>query len=431
MIRVTISTLLVSACAFAAPATVTFHKDVEPILQQHCQECHRPGEIAPFSLLSYEQARPYAKAIKSDVLLKKMPPWPAGDHSVKFSNDRALSQQEVDALVAWADTGAKEGDKSDAPAPRKWIEGWNIDKPDIVVTMPSAFEMPAKGEVEYQYIVMPTGFTEDKWVQAVEVKPGDRTIVHHVVVYVRDPGSKWMADAKPGIPFVPSNLTPQSRFQNVLGANNDVLTVYTPGMVPNVWNRGQAKQIKAGADLVIQMHYTANGKATKDQTSVGLVFAKEPPAERIITTAAVNNGFRIPPGEANFKAEATTPIMNSMTMLSLFPHMHLRGKAFQYDLIYPNGETKMLLRVDHWDLNWQLSYKLAEPIKLEPGMKVKATAWWDNSPNNPSNPDPSKEVTWGDQSWEEMLVGFYDVAVDPQITNKNLYQRRPTASVQK
>lgn len=427
--RFTIPALLVSACAFAAP--VTFHKDIEPILQQHCQECHRPGEIAPFSLLSYEQARPYAKAIKSDVLLKKMPPWPADPHSVKFSNDRALSQQEVDALVAWADSGAKEGNKADASAPREWVEGWNIGKPDTIVKMPIPFDMPAKGEVEYQYIVVPTGFTEDKWVQAVEVKPGDRTVVHHVVVYVRDPGSKWMADAKPGIPFVPANLNPQSRFQNVLGANNDVLTVYTPGMVPDAWKPGQAKQIKAGADLIIQMHYTASGKAAKDQTSVGLVFAKEPPTERIITTAALNNGFTIPAGDPNFKAEAASPIMNPMTMISLFPHMHLRGKAFQYDLIYPNGESKMLLKVDHWDLNWQLSYKLAEPIKLEPGMKVKATAWWDNSPNNPSNPDPSKAVTWGDQSWEEMMIGFYDVAVDPQITNKTIYQRRRAASMQK
>jgi hypothetical protein len=413
-----------------ASAEVTFHKDVEPILQKNCQECHRPGEIAPFSLLSYEQARPYAKAIKGAVLEKKMPPWPADSHYAKFSNDLSLSKAEIETLVAWVDGGAKEGKKSDAPQPRTWVAGWNMPKPDMVIKMPTAIEVPAKGEVEYQYIIIPSGFTEDKWIQSVEVRPSDRGVVHHAVIYLREPGNKWMADAKPGVPFVPPNLTPQNRFANVLGASNDVLTVYTPGMVPDIWKPGQAKQIKAGTDFVVQMHYTSNGKDTKDQTSIGLVFAKEPPKERIVTAAAFNNKFVIPPGDGDYKAEATVPVVNPMTMMSVFPHMHLRGKAFQYDLIYPNGETKTIMRMDHWSLNWQLSYKLAEPIQLTPGMKIKATAWWDNSANNPANPDPKQEVKWGDQSWEEMLVGFYDVAVDPQITNKTLYQRRPATSMQ-
>ena len=415
-------TLFLSVSLFAAD--VTFHKDVEPILQKDCQECHRPGEVAPFSLLTYQQARPYAKAIKADVLQKKMPPWPADPHFSTFANDRSLSPAEIETLTAWVDSGAKEGDKSDAPAPRKWTEGWNISKPDVVLKMSAPFEVPAKGEIEYQYIVIPSGFTEDKWIQAVEVRPSNRAIVHHAVVYLREPGSKWMADAKPGIPYVPPNLTPSSRFANLLGASNDLLTVYTPGMVPDIWKPGQAKQVKAGTDFVLQMHYTVNGKDTKDQTSIGLVFAAGEPTERIVTTAAVNNRFDIPAGDGNYKAEATVPVVNPMTMISLFPHMHLRGKSFQYDLIYPTGETKTILRVDHWDLNWQLSYKLAEPIQLTPGMKVKATAWWDNSANNPSNPDASKEVKWGDQSWEEMLVGFFDVAVNPKITNKNMYAKQ-------
>jgi hypothetical protein len=422
--RFAVPALFVSLNMLAAPEVVTFHKDVEPVLQRSCQECHRPGEIAPMPLLTYAEVRPYARAIKADILQKKMPPWPADPHSIPFANDRSLTKAEIDILTAWADTGAKEGNKADAPAPRKWTEGWNITKPDVVIKMPNAFDVAAKGEVEYQYIVVPSGLTEDRWIQAVEVRPSDRTVVHHAVIYLREPGSRWMADAKPGVPYVPPNLTPGNRFANVLGAQNDVLTVYTPGMVPDNWKIGQAKQIKAGTDFVIQMHYTANGKPTKDQTSIGLVYAKEPPRERIITTAAVNNRFTIPAGDGDFKAEATVPVMNPMTMISLFPHMHLRGKAFQYDLIYANGETKMLMRVDHWSLNWQLSYKLAEPIELTPGMKVRATAWWDNSANNPSNPDPSKEVKWGDQSWEEMLVGFFDVAVNPKITNKNIMAKQ-------
>ncbi|HEV1286404.1 MAG TPA: thiol-disulfide isomerase [Bryobacteraceae bacterium] len=418
--QLAVPTLFVCATSYGA---VTFHKDVEPILQRSCQECHRAGEIAPMSLLTYEQVRPYAKAIKSDILLHKMPPWPADPHFSKFENDRSLTPEEVLTISAWVDSGAREGDKSAAPAPRKWVEGWNITKPDLIIQMPQAYEVAAKGEIEYTYFVIPSGFTEDRWVQQVEVRPSDRTVVHHAQVFLREPGSKWMADAKPGVPYVPPNLTPGSRFANIVGASNDMLTVYTPGMVPDIYKPGQAKQIKAGTDFVLVMHYTASGKDTKDRTSVGIVFAKGEPTERIITTAAINNNFVIPAGDGNFKAVATAAVINPMTMVSLFPHMHLRGKSFQYDLIYPTGETKTILRVDHWSLNWQPSYKLAEPIQLTPGMKVRATAWWDNSANNPSNPDPSKEVKWGDQSWEEMLVGFYDVAVNPKITNKNIYKK--------
>ncbi len=425
--QLAVPALLVCATSYGA---VTFHKDVEPILQRSCQECHRPGEIAPMSFLTYEQVRPYAKAIKSDILQHKMPPWPADPHSVKFENDRSLTPEEVQTISAWVDSGAKEGNKSEAPQPRKFTDGWNISKPDLIVKMPIAYEVPAKGEIEYTYFVVPSGFTEDRWVQQVEVRPSDRTVVHHAVIYLREPGSKWMADAKPGVPYIPPNLTPTGRFANLLGASNDLLTVYTPGMVPGIYKPGQAKQIKAGTDFVIQMHYTVNGKPTKDQTSIGIVFAPGEPTERIVTTACVNNRFTIPAGDGNFKAEAIIPVANEMTMLSLFPHMHLRGKGFQYDLIYPNGETKTLLRIDHWSLAWQLSYKLAEPIQLTPGMKVKATAWWDNSANNPANPDPSKDVKWGDQSWEEMLVGFYDVAVNPKLTNKTLNFKQPSPPTQ-
>jgi len=258
----------------------------------------------------------------------------------------------------------------------------------------------------------------------VEIRPSDRTVVHHAVIFLREPGNKWLTEAQPGVPFVPTVENAGQRFFNTQGQGNDVLCIYTPGMVPDVWKPGQAKQIKAGTDLIFQMHYTASGKPGSDRTRVGLVFAKEPPKERIITVGAINNRFTIPAGDGNFKAEAVVPILNDMTMISLFPHMHLRGKAFQYDIIYPTGETQTILKVDNWSLNWQLSYKLEKPIPLQPGVKVKATAWWDNSANNPANPDPKKDVQWGEQSWEEMLVGFFDVAVDPKITNRNIYSRK-------
>jgi len=413
-----------SALAFAAP---TFHKEIEPLLQNSCQECHRPGEIGPMPLLTFEQVRPWAKSIKAAVLKNQMPPWPADPHFGKFANDRSLSKAQIDAIAAWVDAGAPEGNRADAPKPRTWIDGWNISKPDAIIEMPQPFDMPAAGEVEYQYIVVPTGFTEDKWIQALEVRPSNRAVVHHAVMFIREPGNKWMADAKPGVPFVPTVANAGQRFLNTQGGGtNDVLSIYTPGMVPDIWEPGQAKQIKAGSDIIFQMHYTASGKAGKDQTRIGLVFAKEPPKQRIITIAALNNRFTIPAGDPAFKAEAIAPIMNQMTVISLFPHMHLRGKAFQYDVIYPTGETQTILKVENWSLNWQLSYKLEKPLDLQPGTRMKATAWWDNSPNNPANPDPKKDVQWGEQSWEEMLVGFFDVAVDPKFTNRNVNARQQT-----
>jgi len=418
-----------SAVAFAAPE-VTFHKNVERILQNHCQECHRPGEIAPFSMLTYEQVRPWAKAIKDDVLNGKMPPWPADPHYGKFSNDRSLSKADIDTIVAWVDAKAPEGNKADAPAPRKWVDGWNISKPDHVVEMPTAFDMPAKGEVEYQYIVVPTGFKEDKWITQVEVRPGDRTVVHHAVMFIREPGNPWLKDAQPGVPFVPKVSSAGQRFGNTNGQGNDVLTIYTPGMVPDIWKPGQAKQIKAGSDIILQMHYTASGKAGHDRTRIGLVFAKEPPTQRIITVAALNNNFVIPAGDANYKAEAMFAAANPMTVISLFPHMHLRGKGFQYELIEPDGKTSTLLKLKGWDLYWQLAYKLDPPLEMKPGTKIKVTAWFDNSANNKANPDPTKDVRWGEQSWEEMLIGFIDVAVDLKVTNRNIYSRQQPSTPQ-
>jgi hypothetical protein len=424
--RILIGTAALGIAAMAAPnkKEVTFHKDVMPILQKHCQECHRPGEIAPMPLLDYKQARPWAKSMKEQVAKGTMPPWPADPHYGKFANDRSLSKDEIDTIVAWADSGAKEGNPKDAPAPRQFTDGWNIPKPDMIVEMPQPVEIPEKGEIEYTYVVVPTNFTEDRWVQMVEVRPGNRRVVHHAVVYIREPGGKWMSEAKPGVPYVPKLTSAGARFTNTAGAGNDVLTVYTPGMVPDQWQAGMGKQIKAGSDLILQMHYTANGKAAKDQTRIGLVFLKEPPTKRVITFAAINNMFKIPAGDPNYTVKAAAPITNSGTLLSFFPHLHLRGKGFEYDIVYPDGRREQMLKLKYWDLNWQLNYRLAQPIDLPPGSKIEVRASWDNSKNNPNNPDPSKEVTWGEQSWEEMLVGFFDMAVDPKFNHRNFYQRQ-------
>src|SRR5580704_3722712 len=286
----------------------TFYKDVLPILQNHCQECHRPGEIAPMALMNYEQTRPWAKAIKANVLEGKMPPWPADPHYGKFANDRSLSRPELDTLSALADSGAAEGKASDAPPPRAFVAGWNISQPDVVLKMPEAFGIPAKGTLDYQYVIVPSGFTEDKWIQAIEVRPSNRAVVHHAVVWLREPGSRWLAGAKQGVAFVPAVASAQERLVNTGGGGSDILTTYTPGMVPDVWQPGQARLVKAGTDLVFQIHYTANGIAGTDQTSIGLVFAKEPPKEKIVSVSLANRMFKIPAGDGNYSAEATMTV---------------------------------------------------------------------------------------------------------------------------
>ena len=386
---------LVSVTAFAASIStqVTYHKDVEPIVQSRCQECHRPGEIAPFSMLSYTELRPWAKAIKSDVLTRKMPPWFADPQYGHFANDRSLTKQEMETLVAWVDGGAKEGDAKDAPAPRQFVDGWNIEKPDVILQMAEPFKIPATGDVPYQYVIMPTKFTEDKWIQMSEGRPSDRSVVHHIVVFIREPGNPWLRNAKVGVPFVPPGGGKD--FNNTSGGGSEVLMVWTPGMVPEVWQPGRAKMIKAGSDLVLQIHYTPNGKtATEDESKVGLVFAKEKPTERVLTLGIYNVFFKIPPENPDYKVESKNVLPNGATILSFFPHMHLRGKAFEYSAVYPDGKTETLLRVPKYDFYWQLDYKLAKPLVVPPGTKIVGDAWYDNSANNPKNPDSKATVAW-------------------------------------
>jgi hypothetical protein len=414
--------LICTAGAFGAPDP-TFYKDVLPILQNRCQECHRPGEIGPMPLLTYQQARPWAAAIKESVRLRKMPPWFADPHYGKFANDRSLNQDQIDTLAAWADKGAKPGEPKDAPAPRQFLEGWNIPQPDLVLQMAQPFPIPAKADVDYQYVVLPTSFTEDKWVRMAETRPSDRSVVHHLVVFVRDPKSPWLrGEAQPGIPFVP----PKGGKRNDIGGEgNEILTVYTPGMVPDVLKPNQARLIKAGSDLVLQIHYTSKDKPAQDQTKVGLVFAKEPPTERVMSVPLSNSRFVIPPGDPNFEVEAKGRPLNPTKVVSFFPHMHVRGKDFEYRLVSATGEITTLLRVPKYDFNWQLAYKPVEDVAIPAGAHFEYTAHFDNSPNNPANPDPKAEVRFGEQSWEEMAIGFMDLAVDAKADMRSVFMPRP------
>jgi hypothetical protein len=420
---------LASAIVLAAGAAknervqkVTFYKDALPILQERCQFCHRPGEIAPMSFMSYKETRPWAKAIKDAVSTRKMPPWSADPHVGKFSNDWSLSDVQIHTLSAWVDGGAVEGNPAEGPAVKTFVEGWNIGKPDYTVEMP-AFPVPASGVVDYQYIVIPSGLTEDKWVQAAELRPTMRQAVHHVVVFVREKGSPWLKDAQPGVPYVPPS---NQQFANTLGGGNDVMTIYTPGMAPDAWTPGMAKMIPAGADFVFQLHYTPNGKAGSDQSKLGLTFATAPVERRVITMAAIDFQLKSPPGEADHVSNARTPNFYDSTLISFFPHMHVRGKSFTYEVVMPNGDRQKLLNVPKYDFNWQFSYRLATPIDLPPGAKIECTAVFDNSVNNPANPDPKATVKCGEQTSEEMMIGFYDLAV-----SKDMNRRKYSAPIRK
>ena len=387
---------LATRSLLAAPPN--FYHDVLPILENRCQECHRKGEMAPMSLITYREVRPWAKAIREAVETRKMPPWFADPCCGHFSNDRSLTAAEIETLSQWAESGAPKGEDIDAALPREWPPGWNLPSPDLVLQMPKPFAVPAKGAVEYQYFVVPTHFQEDHWVQGVEVKPNSRGVVHHVVVYIREPGSTWTRGP----------------------TKADILQVYAPGTAPEVWPDGMAKLIKARSDLVLEIHYTPNGKRTMDQTRVAMTFAPSPPRKRVLTLQMANDHFVIPPGDPDYRVTVWGSLPNDALLLGFFPHMHLRGKAFEFNRIREDGQPETLLRVSHYDFYWQLSYRLAKPLPLPKGTRLEFVARFDNSPNNPRNPDPSAEVRYGEQTWEEMMIGFFDVAVDANV-DKNLF----------
>ena len=400
----------------------TFSKDVAPVMQQHCQTCHRPGEAAPFSLLTYKEARPWASSIKEAVTLRKMPPWYADSHYGKFANDRTMPQKDIDTLVAWVNSGAPEGNPKDLPKPLEFVNGWNIGKPDLTVTMPAKFDVPPTGTIDYQYLLIPLNLPEDKWIKGAEVRPGNRALVHHVIAFVRPPGSDWMKDAQPGVPYVPK--------KGDKDGVNEFLVGYAPGAHATLLPEGQGKLVKAGSDIILQLHYTANGKPGTDQTSVGLVYATGPVKERVYTIAAQNNKFVIPPGDPNYEVKSSFEFGAETRVTALIPHMHLRGKDFVFKATYPTGESEVLLNVPHYDFSWQLAYVPVKDIVMPKGSKIECVAHFDNSANNPNNPDATKEVRYGDQSWEEMMFGFFDVAIDANKDLKSIMPERKPAAAQ-
>ncbi len=418
------------------PPAVTFNKHVLPILQKQCQECHRTGEIAPISFLTYQQTRPWAKAIKEAVLTRKMPPWFADPGYQRLNNDRRLSKEEIDTLVSWANEGAPEGEAKDKPAPVQFAEGWSIGKPDMVVGFPHEVSIPATGVLDQTNLLVKVSFPRDVWVAAAEVRPGNPKVVHHMKAWVRPPGSAWLKDAPEGEMYRPT----RAQFAAVPGTAREgdaetrpiqeILAKYNPGVNAQEFTLGgAAKFIAAGSDIVFELHYTTTGKPETDLSKVGIVFASEPPKQRYITTTGINNTrFVIPPHAANYEVKAETTLQGEAKLAWVQPHMHLRAKDYELRAYYPSGESEILLK-GKFDFNWQIGYEFAKPVMLPKGTRLETTAHFDNSENNPYNPNPNIEVKYGPQTTDEMAVSFVGFIIDVKADPGKLLPRRGVQQV--
>jgi peroxiredoxin len=454
-------------CRLGRPRTpkgdtaLTFHRDVEPILQRRCQPCHREGEIAPFPLLSYEDAAGWSGMIREVVLNRRMPPWHADPRFGEFSNDRSLPAAELETLAGWIDAGAPPGDPAERPPPAVFGDGWAIGAPDAVFEMPRSFQVPAAGTVSYKYFTVKTDFAEDRWVKAAEVRPGNRGVVHHILIFAVDPREprRWRLETG--------------------GGTRGYFAVMVPGERPALYPPGMAKRLPAGACLVFQVHYTPNGRAAEDRSRVGFLFAPAAEVEHEVETSSLfTQRLHIPPQAERHEVSVERKLHRGLRLLSLLPHMHLRGESFRYEAHYPaavkvsrepewsrlsreamarldydaaegtlswtgplpesvlaelrevypapadrealeelgrRARSEVLLSVPAYDFGWQTSYQLAEPKLLPRGTVLAATAVYNNSPSNPALTREmwSKRVRWGDQTWDEMMIGYFDfVAAD-------------------
>lgn len=366
---------------------VTYAKEVSRILQARCQECHRPGEVGPMSLLTHQDAKDWSGAIREAVLEERMPPWHADPRFGGFENDRRLSRDEADTLLAWVDQGCPKGDDADLPAPKAFVEGWTIGQPDKVFQLAEEFDVPASGVIDYQQFVVDPGFEEDVWIERAEARPGNRAVVHHILVYIQAKGKpRFAAD----------------------GATS-VLVGWAPGDMPLRFPPGLAKRIPAGSKLVFEVHYTPNGVRQKDRSSVGVIFASQPPQREVEMNILANMSLKIPAGAADHQAELEYTFRDDAEILSFMPHMHLRGLRARYTLTRPDGVAETLLFVPDYDFNWQSGYRFRTPIQAPKGSKLIWSAAWDNSADNPRNPDPGKDVGWGLQTWDEMQNGWMEL----------------------
>jgi peroxiredoxin len=381
------------AAATKADQTVTWNNQISRIMQANCQSCHRAGEIGPFELTDYREAVGWAGMIQEVVNQRRMPPWSANPAFGKWANDCRLSDEDISLINQWVNNGAPEGNPADLPPAKRFVTGWQIGQPDLIVPMSKKpFRVPATGTLEYKYFVVDPGFKEDKWITAAECRPDQRAVIHHIIVGVRGEG-----DFGQGV---------HDQVQS------DWIAATAPGSPPMMLPPGYAKKIPAGRKLIFQMHYTPNGTAVDDLSSIGLKFiSPQEVTHRVFTVKAANHRFRIPPGAENHPVKAQMRFDRDAELISLFPHMHLRGKAFRYTAKLPDGKHEVLLDVPRYDFNWQLGYEFKTRRTFPKGTQISCLAHFDNSDGNIANPDPTATVGWGDQTWEEMMIGYMNVAL--------------------
>ena len=438
MVRLWVVGLIIASAAMAAAeataqSTVTFNKDVLPILQNNCQSCHRPGQVAPMSLLTYRDVRPWAKAIKAATVARKMSPWNADPRYGHYTNDRSLKQSAIDALTKWVDAGAPEGDPNDAPAPKQWPSGdWEVE-PDIILDGPD-FDVPATGVVDWFWVAIPSHFTQDTWITSMQFQPVDPAVVHHIgitfvphtpdVKYNEPIWERIQRDADlitvPGQPFQQTVVTR-------LGLGGREQDTYVPGhTISDYRPYNAARLIPANTDIYLNLHYTPNGTPIRTHVKIGFTVAKDPPKHQVlmvmVSGATDREHFRIPANDGNWAApvgEAT--FVRDVEIISMMPHMHVRGKSMTYTLTYPDGKVEKILDVPHYDFNWQLKYDTS--VKVPKGSKLRVDAHYDNSANNKYNPNPNRDVYYGEQTWEEMMIGYVGVLVDdPKLDPRQLFE---------
>jgi hypothetical protein len=387
---------------------VTYNNRVSRIIQQKCEGCHRVDGLAPMPLQNYKQVYDRKAVIAYMVKSHRMPPWNANKSVGEWLNDASLNDRDMTDLLKWAEGTAPEGVATEGPIARAYVAGWSMGKPDAIVQIPDTFRIPAQGVVQYKYSYAKTNFDSDKWITAMEIRPTAGKVVHHVLVFIEEPGRKQMGDPsrKPGEPVASGGI-------------DGFFAATAPGAPATVYPLGTAKKLPKGAWLKFQIHYQPNGTEQVDQTRIGLKFADDETVKstellEVDSKSAFNTRFAIPPGDSNYMVRANYVFTKPGTLISLFPHTHLRGKAWKIELMKPDSSRELLLDVPKYDFNWQTFYAFKNPVRVDSGYRIIATAWYDNSKNNPFNPDPTKTVRFGEQTFEEMMIGYFDWVPDPR-----------------
>jgi hypothetical protein len=394
--------------------TLTFSRDIAPIIFENCTSCHRAGEVGPFPLQTYQDVKKRARQIAYVTHNRSMPPWKAEVGFNSFVGERRLTNDQLGMIQQWVEEGASEGKRADLPALPKFTEGWSLGTPDAVFQPDQSFTLAGEGKDEYRNFVIPTNYAEDRWISTVEVRPGNSKVVHHVLIFLDTTGTARKLDAKDAAPGY-------STFGGIGFLPSGGLGGWAPGNLPRPLPPGTGVLLPKGADIVLQVHYHRSGKSESDRTKIGVHFAKGPVDKQVRVLPVVYPFLRIPAGESNYTVRAGMGVPGDVTLINVTPHMHLLGRSMTVTAQLPDGTTRPVVKVPDWDFNWQTTYVFKEPMKLPQGARIQLAATYDNSEKNPRNPSsPPKTVTWGEETTDEMCIAFVSYTVDSEHLTKGI-----------